>query len=312
MAAAQAEAVTVRRALDTDLRAVRLLLPDAFDRFVPSEIWIAVSENPLAFHGAAAATFHLWDDQRVWRLHLHVARADRRCGIGTRLMHAVIAGAMLRGIDALESWLDANDPAAEGFLRRCAFAPFLGFTTFETDSRRLMQAILPIRDHVIARGRVPAGGRMVSLGDVPLAQAMRLHTEHLGGTRDLIMSRSPAELVREFRHEGSVVLMVGDDAKGMILAGIRDGIATIHASIVHPDLRGTGANVLLMASALERGRHLLGDLYPVRFVARDGHRHTLKLARRANAVAVSRRQCYRRALPAGVAGHPGRGCPGLT
>jgi GNAT superfamily N-acetyltransferase len=297
-AAPAGELIAVRRALDTDLRAVRLLLPDAFDRFVPSEIWIAVSEHALAFHGAAAATFHVWDDQRVWRLHLHVAKAGRRRGIGVRLMQAAITGAGLRGIDALEGWFDATDAAAEPFLRHCGFSRSLGFTTFEADSRRLMEVVLPIRDHVLTRSHVPAGGRIVPLAAAPLEQAMRLHAEHIGGTRQLLMSRSPAELMREFRHDGSLVLMVGDDVKGLILVGIRDGIATVHASIVHPDLRGTAANALLMASALEHGVHLLGDRYPVRFVARDGHPHTLKLARRADAAAIARQQCYRLALPA--------------
>jgi GNAT superfamily N-acetyltransferase len=304
LAAPAPAAVTVRRAQEADLRAVRLLLPDAFDRFVPSETWIAVSEHPLTFRGAAAATAHVWDDQRVWRLHLHVARGNRRCGIGTRLMDSAITSARRRGIEALEGWFSLDDTAAEPFLRHCGFAPFLGFTTFQADSRRLMEVILPIRDHAVTRSHTPAGGRIVPLADAPFEQVMRLHVEHIGGTRQLLMSRSPAELIREFRHDGSLVLMIGDEVKGLILVGIRDGVATIHASIVHPDLQRTSANALLMASALDQGVHLLGENYPVRFVARDGHRHTPKLARRADAAVVSRQQCYRLTLPAELT--PGR------
>jgi GNAT superfamily N-acetyltransferase len=283
--AVRGAAVTIRPPRDAERRAFRMLLPDAFSPGRGDSHLLALTAAPPAVLGAAAWHPNLCYGRPAWQVNLRVVRPARRRGIGARLLEAIEQAARQAGIATLITWHNsAPEPEAEAFLCARGFVLEDSLTTYETDIERLLELLMPLRERLLARAKVPAGVRLLSLPEAPLDQVARLHAAYLGGSpRGVGLGLSEA-LRRPSALAASVVLLVNDAAQGLTLVELADSLARVEARVVAPVYQGGWANVLLMAAALDRG--LAHGARRVQFVSARANADTHKLARRSAAITV--------------------------
>src|SRR5207249_4403403 len=130
----------------------------------------------------------------------------------------------------------------------------------------------------------------------PPAEVARLHAAAVGGSAEALRASLHRDMARrEAVTATSRVLLVDGRARGLILLAVDGDLATYEARVVDPAYRGGWANVLLMATDLERGLTL--GVRRVRFYSSGANRDTLKLAARCGARAVGFRDLYARDVP---------------
>src|SRR5437764_9281840 len=91
----------IRPPRPAEVRACRMILPDAFHRGLTPDLLLAVDSDPFRFLGVAAFTLVLFEGRPAWELRLHVVRGHRRMGHGTHLVRSLIDRGTNRGVIGL-------------------------------------------------------------------------------------------------------------------------------------------------------------------------------------------------------------------
>ena len=266
-----------------------MLIPGCFRAGGDPELLIAVSESPSLIVGALG-----WRcaGDTIYTVRLRVVRTHRRRGIGSTLLHTLIASAKLQGQTTL---LGPSDPSTD--LEAKAFLPPLGFRRLE----RLTTVVAPIaethvrfkalRDRFEARGKVPSEVHFVPLRDAPNDEIARFYAEYIAHNAEL-----PVPVIRRAMERGtlddSVILLAGGHVHGILLWELKGDLAVVHARAVSGQYQKASgwANAMLMALALDRGASQ--GAVRVQFDLPEGNRDTTKLVARFHATATKTRERY--------------------
>ncbi len=275
--------ITIRPPRDIEGLACRMLLPESAARPMTRPEWlVAVQEAAPRIVGAASFQAR----ERVFiGVRVRVVRTHRRRGIGSRLLQHVIDEAVRRKMAAVFGRAGGlTEPDAAPFLAARGFR-FLGrLTTVEADIVAMRDYLVALRDRLTAGGKVPANARLVRFSEAPLDQVARLYADYImhNPDADPALLRHP-----QFKQQiaASPILMMDDRVVGILLVGVEDQLATVHARVVAPELRGSWVNALLMGTATEEVWRV--GARQVRFEIPPDNRDTEKLARRFQAETVS-------------------------
>jgi GNAT superfamily N-acetyltransferase len=268
--------IDVALASDGEAQACLAVLPEV--KGAPAELLIARRRG--AFAGAAALFWESWTTPAGFPAIIHVVPDERRRGVGRRLL-AAAADLAAEETDGLWSRSPvADDTGAARFMRACGLSPRRRAHYFEAAIEALLADVAPRADRLRARGRLPAGMRFAPLAEAPIDQIGRMIAASLAGSAEASIQDLRERLGRADDH--SQVLMLGEQALGVVLWRIEDGVAVIDALVVHPRFRGGWSNALLLEAGLRRGE--AEGLARLRFHCDDTVRDTLSLAKRCAAV----------------------------
>lgn len=276
--------ITVRRPRNVEGPACRMLLPESHPLPLRAqrEYLVAVQEAVPQIVGAASFQAQA---RAIFGVRVRVVRSHRRRGIGSRLLRHILEEAVQRKAAAVFVGADGRtEPDAAPFLAAHGFR-FLGrVTTVEADVVAMRDYLRVLRDRLIAGGKVPANARLVRFSEAPQNQVARLYAEYIVHTpeADPALLRHP-----QFKEKiaASPVVMMDDRVVGILLVGVEGLLATVHARVVAPELRGGWVNPLMMGTATEDV--WLAGARRVRFEIPPDNRDTEKLARRFRAETVS-------------------------
>jgi GNAT superfamily N-acetyltransferase len=283
MASTGISEITIRPPRDIEGPACRMLLPESAVRPMTRPEWlVAVQEAAPRIVGVAS--FQPRETVFIG-VRVRVVRTHRRRGIGSRLLQHIIDEAVRRKMAAVFGRADGlTEPDAAPFLAAHSFG-FLGrLATVEADVLAMRDYLVALRDRLIAGGKVPANARLVRFSEAPQDQVAKLYAEYIvhNPEADPALLRHP-----EFKEKiaASPVVMMDDRVVGILLVGVEGLLATVHARVVTPELRGGWVNPLMMGTATE-------DVWQagarrVRFEIPPDNRDTEKLARRFRAETVS-------------------------
>jgi GNAT superfamily N-acetyltransferase len=229
-------------------------------------------------------------------LRLRVVQGQRRRGIGSALLRAVLDGARHDRIAAVFGKVSSvDDPGAAAFLVRHGFAHLTRIVTMEAEVAVLRASLRQLRLRVTARRSVPEGMQIVPFADAPRDEVARLFVEHVAHDPELA-----ARLQRRFSHDArlaaSPVAMVGTEIAGFLLWSQDGTTGHVLARVVAPRYRGGWVNVVLLEEAMALGG--AAGLTRTRFEALTTNRDTLKLAQRFGAEPTMTNDVYRLDLPA--------------
>jgi GNAT superfamily N-acetyltransferase len=272
---------SIRRAEGIERRSVvRQLLPhpaqDGADIFVAAE-----ADNPKPI-GAAAIWFtpsrHF---PETGNFVLHVAEAQRRRGAGRALLESLISAARDIGAKQLKTSPLEEQSAGFQFLLVCGFEFGAPTITCEAPIEDFANLLRPLHDRLEKRGKIPAGGRVLPLSQVPGENVCRLMIDYLG-----FPSEAVAERFRSTEHGFSQTLsrvaLLDGKIVGAFLITYQKAVATIEATAVLPAHRHSWVNVALRFSAVEEG--LARGVERIRFSANGNlHRDTVNHAARIKA-----------------------------
>ena len=281
-----------------ELEACSRMLPDIFRHRLPAHLQIALttSANGPIGVGACSSLYNCAGEALgVHGMGVHVLEPYRRQGIGSHLYQRICAEAERTGALALATLHGpADGTEGERFLAAKGFRLVDHLTTFEADTRKAHHLLLPQRERLSSRRKIPSSARLVSLSEAPLGQVARMHADHVGPTLYSAGLQLDEQGVREAAVNSSVVLMVADRVIGLLLV-LREGRAAVADSqIVAPGYRGGWANVVLLTAALQG--MLEGGISHCRFTCSSRQRHALKMARRVDAEALKVIDVYRLTL----------------
>jgi GNAT superfamily N-acetyltransferase len=250
--AGRIEAVEIRPPHRSELRACRLILPEAFGRVVVPDLLLAVGRQPIRFLGALAYAAVLFEGNPSWRLALHVVRGYRRRGIGTQLVRSLIGRTAGRGVRALIAPQPAEEPEAARFLGSLGFQHAFRSSVYEGELEHYRAAVGPLCERLRGRGKVPPGARAVPLQDAPRDGLAQLLAEHARRTPHSLGDPWAEVWLRPSAREASAVLMLGDQVIGAILAEKHGPLAEVIWRVVAPPYRGGWANIVLNAATWDR------------------------------------------------------------
>jgi GNAT superfamily N-acetyltransferase len=247
----------------------------------------------------------MYEGKPALRVALRVIQPCRRRGVGSRLLAALIEIAIHRRDQLLVACHDpVQGPDGERFLRARAFVPGERVTIFDADLARL-QFLKPIKDRLVAMGKVPSTARVVSLHEAPMDRVVRLQVATMGGDPESVRRQLQEGLERGSMRPASVVLMIDDEVQGILLAESEGSTVVVDSNIVAPRYQGGWANVLLKEAALQRA--LACGAHHLRFAAFATNRDTLKIAARCSARVVEVKDFFTLDLgdaPRGAASDP--------
>jgi GNAT superfamily N-acetyltransferase len=283
--------VTIRAPRGRELRACRMLLPEAFRPDIPFAFLLADGGPTRDVVGAVAyAPVVRRAGDRALRFDLRVPRPDRRRGIGRALLDALIVQARQWGVATLVTQHQLlNEPESSAFLRSRGFVAFERMTTVEVELNRLASHVLPLRDRMLAQGRVPRGARVVPLSESRLREVGRLHLAYFGGPPEGLAARLRHALAPRSDTFGRV-LMLGNDTAGALFGLLKAEHLEVEAHLLAPDYRHPGAlggwaHALLLGAALDSPEAAL--VPRARFTFRQDNHSIRRLAERCAARLVS-------------------------
>jgi GNAT superfamily N-acetyltransferase len=254
-----------------------MLLPEAFQRSPRPEGLLAFDETDRMVLGAAA--YHFQGPRLVLR-RLRVVRAHRRQGVARALLQHLTAIAAERSLDAIRAHADTHgSPEVETFLRASGFTPLKRLRVAQIESETALRVLVPLRERLVAAGRVPGGVRVVHPAEAPVEEVARLCAAHMESEWSVHPSFFRASVFAEASRY-SFVLMVGDAVAGCLITEGAPGVAfaRITAHVVAPDYRRGWANIFLLATALERSAK--AGVRTVAFEALEDNLDTVNLIRR--------------------------------
>jgi hypothetical protein len=184
-----------------------------------------------------------------WDIHLHVARAHRRRGIGSRLIAALTERARACRLRAMFATLDDPEPGAMEFLARMGFHLLGRETRYELDLDGFARALMPLRQRLIQRGKVPATVRVMTLAEAPRQEVSRFYAEERVGSGEDAETHWPAAWDKASVREVSFVLMDGSRVIGLGLGEMSASTMVGRYRLVGAEHRGGWANLVMCAEA---------------------------------------------------------------
>jgi hypothetical protein len=198
--------------------------------------------------------------------------------VGTELLRRLAGGARAAGAKALYSAKRVELGSEE--MRSWQRFEFTTCATVEEHVLPLAQfepRLGPLVERMRGQGRIPAEAEIIPLYKADPIAVLQLHLAQMGGDRDDLAGRLHGIGAGAFHPRYSRVLLVGNKAKGCILAHRADKeTAVVDADIVDPGLRGGWANVWLKLEAT-RGALRLG-IKQFRFSTFDHYQDTRSFA----------------------------------
>jgi GNAT superfamily N-acetyltransferase len=277
-------AVEIRPPHSGEWPACRMLLPRAFGRHRTPEVLLAFDEDQPANPQITGAVAYQRRGSQIGILDLRVLRTHRRKGVGTRLLNNLFSTAMAGGHSVISVFTDIlANPDAGPFLISNGFQSRNRMFVVEADLERMLAGMSRLRDRLVSSGRVPSSARLVTPAEAPMDEVIRLFDKYIMDERCLRPEFFRASFSSARFDESSVILMVDGRVGGLLMVEwLRDiHRAEVPARVVVPEYRGGWANVLMMATALERGR--AAGITRVRFESLEDNADTLSLARRFQA-----------------------------
>ena len=244
--------IAVRPPSRGEMRACRMLLPEAFESRRPPDLLLAAGSSPLRYLGALSYDLVHHGGRLGWRVAVHVARAARRRGVGTRLIAEIAAHGRRRGAAFLLAEVDAEESLAGNFLVACGFRAASRCTSYEGNLAHYRGVIGAIRDRLRARGKVPAEARVVSPREAPHEALDRLAAARIAASFQPVDDLSADFWRRPSVRDSSAILMLGDRAIGGVVAEAFGDLAVVPWRSVDPEFRGGWANVILSAALGDR------------------------------------------------------------
>ncbi len=282
--------VAIRRAGDGELRACRMLVPEAFAPRRAPECHVALAGSPPVPVAAAAVSWVAGG----FPLQVHVAQPWRRRGIGRALVETVAASA-IGETDRLRSWsLIPEDGVAHAFLTALGFSVARRFLGYEAQGWQIAETIASVRQRLESKGRIPAELRIVSLPDAPHEQVVRLAATELSVMPAAVAARIAAQDTSSFSSGLSIVLMLNGRVCGAILVSRRESMARVEINVVAPEYRHGWANVVLLDEAIRRG--MASGVERFRFFSDEKTRDTVNLGKRTGASVIGTGLLFERRL----------------
>ena len=275
-------AVEIRPPRSAEWPACRMLLPRAFGRNRAPEVLLALDEDQTTNPRITGAVAYQRRARQIGILDLRVVKTHRRKGVGSRLLQN-LAGEQA----VISTFTDVlANPDAERFLTANGFERQGRMFVVEADLERMLEGMTRLRDRLVSSGRVPSSARLVTPAEAPMEEVIRLFDKFIMAERCLRPEFFRASFSSARFDQSSVILMVDGRVGGLLMVEwLRDiHRAEVPARVVVPEYRGGWANVLMMATALERGR--AAGITRVRFESLEDNADTLSLARRFKADTV--------------------------
>jgi GNAT superfamily N-acetyltransferase len=283
--------LALRQAAGADWAICRALLPEAFHGSTTLTTGLIALADPQR-RVAGAAVLH-FDDIDVW-IYLKVVRAQRRAGVGSRLLRESLGVAARQQARRANVVCDtAAEPAAEPFLLTHGFRAGSRFTTFEADFLSSLPVLQGTRDRLMSWGRVPASVRMTTVPLAPAMEVAQLYAEYIAGRADL--AHAPLGLGENIeRWNCSPVVLVDGKVKAALLCEVTGEVAFVPGRMVAREFQGTWANALMLGMAADLVLATAARRF--QFVAPPGNKDTLKLARRTGARVIAEQTRFQRAV----------------
>jgi hypothetical protein len=188
----------------------------------------------------------------------------------------------------------AHEFEAVPFLKIAGFAQGSVFTTYRTPIEEWAQLTFPLRERLIARGKIPANARFVPLREAPPDQLVQMYDRNLGGHPLALREQLSHLLKREEDTRLSLAILIDGQVQGLSLATQVGRLAKLEAKIIGESLRGSWANVMLMARSVDLG--LEYGIEQIEWQCRDDNHDTIRMGARSHAVVVRQETRYERAI----------------
>jgi GNAT superfamily N-acetyltransferase len=269
--------VSIRPPRGPEWQAVRMLLPEAFRQPPTPEAELAFVDEDRALCGAAA--YLLLEDALMVR-QLQVVQPRRRQGMGTALIARLAAIAAERSLRVVRAHVNTLAfPEAQPFLIANGFAEHGCLWAARVEFASALKVLSPLRDRLIASGRVPEAVRVVHPAEAALQEVAALCAEHMESEWSVHPAYFRTAVFADI-HRYSFVLMAGERVAGCLITEGAPGVeeSRIMAHVVAPEFRRGWANTVLLATALERSAS--AGVRRVRFEALDDNVDTLNWIRR--------------------------------
>lgn len=291
--------ITIRRADDADMRACRMLLPQAFAAESVPEVLVAVrsgTANLLA--GACAVSWCNAPKPEAepggFPILMGVVSSMRRLGIGSALVEAAAAWCQSE-TTILRNWLPVPEKSGAAlFLEQTGFLLHHRTLHFETELAGFHLIVDGLRGRMARSDRVPANARILRLEDAPAWDVAALVAPEFAAPYNTILRRLSPRAADAFDLRRSVALYFGAELAGVLIFSWNEGIVGIEVIVVAMAFRGGAANVLLLEAATRAA--IEGGAERFRFYCDERTRDTVGLARRAGASPLWIEAEYRRAL----------------
>ncbi|MFL6514253.1 MAG: GNAT family N-acetyltransferase [Chthoniobacterales bacterium] len=209
---------------------------------------------------------------------IQISEAHRRNGIGRELLNRLTIAARETGAKELRTRRMEQSSTAFQFALACGLQAKPPTITYEAPMESYIKAYTPVYERIVARGRLPAGARVIPLSEANREEVCRVLIDYLG-----FPAHGTAERLRGTEHGFSLtisrVALLDGKMVGVILATYHGIMGAIEATVVLPEHRHTW-----VASALKY--HIMNALIAqnvkwVQFSANDiQHRDTANFGRR--------------------------------
>jgi|GEM_PF-1535631 len=284
--------IEIRPITNREWPVCRMLVPEGFSQPGRPMCFVAAGNDPLRYVGAVAVRC---SGAVGYGLRVRVIRTHRRRGLGTSLLRRALTALAELGATQLVCGVDSHaEPDAGPFLLASGFTRQSRLSSLEAELSVMRSKLTSLRERLLARDKIPANAKFVSLPDAPADDIVNLYAEYIRHNPD-IPGDSIRSLIQSGRLDNSTVMLMDGHAGGMILWEKKESLITVHARVVTPAYQGGWANAMLMADTIERASNI--GCRRVRFESLDDNRDTLKLARRFGAETVMRRDRYFLPLP---------------
>jgi GNAT superfamily N-acetyltransferase len=244
--------IEVRLPDAAEVRACRMMLPEAFERGITPDLMIAVERDPQRFVGALSYAPVLFEKDIAWQVQLHVVRGYRRRGIGRWLVEALNERGGTLGVKALLGLQSEHAVDGPQFLTAIGFAPAYRSSVYVATRAQCEPVLRPLGERLRASGKVPATARWMTVATTPRESLLAFLNET--ALRPARVMTTPWEdlLRRPGVREASVVLLDGDTIVGASLLERHGTVSDVHWRVVAPAYRGGWANVILSSAMWDR------------------------------------------------------------
>ena len=276
---------SIRVALSTDTKAVRMLLSSATDAF--EHILVVESELPQHIVAAGALTRSIRPKPlKGPGVTLQVIEPFRGRGIGKTLLEGLAARASQQAAEAIYATqkVDANSEAMRAW-SALGFSPCETVEHHELPLDQFEPQLAPLYDRMRLKGKIPISARIIPLFDANISEVLLLHLATLGGDPKALTQKLRGEVQGSFMPRLSRVLVIDDRVVGFILAHrVSREIAYVDANVVAPEVRGSWANVWLKLEATREA--MRWGINQFVFTSFDHYKDTRNFTERMRGVSV--------------------------